>query len=262
MEVLSLADASRNNDPLRANVGRLIETVGMPTFEAEMFSAARHAVNCEHISAFVSDSAATPRALISATPNSMSIPHQVAEKYFARYWQLDPANRALRGATRGRNYALRIIPEEDIEDADYRNECYTAYRLVDRLSILRRDGEKTYRINFYGGGRYGKFGDAEINHILSSADIVMSLLIKHDSAQIETTDERAEETFRNKLRLICPKMPEREAEVCTAIMLGMTSEAIAIELGISVNTVLTYRKRAYGRLNISCQNELMRLILC
>ena len=61
------------------------------------------------------------------------------------------------------------------------------------------------------------------------------------------------------LRLL--KMPEREAEVCTAIMLGMTSEAIAIKLGISVNTILTYRKRAYGRLNISCQNELMRLIL-
>ena len=36
---------------------------------------------------------------------------------------------------------------------------------------------------------------------------------------------------------------------------------IGLKLGISVNTVLTYRKRAYGRLHISCQNELMRLIL-
>ena len=44
-------------------------------------------------------------------------------------------------------------------------------------------------------------------------------------------------------------------------MLGMTSEAIGLKLGISVNTVLTYRKRAYGRLRISCQNELMRLVL-
>jgi DNA-binding CsgD family transcriptional regulator len=44
-------------------------------------------------------------------------------------------------------------------------------------------------------------------------------------------------------------------------MSGMTPEAIALHLGISVNTVLTYRKRAYGRLKISCQNELLRLIL-
>ncbi len=56
-------------------------------------------------------------------------------------------------------------------------------------------------------------------------------------------------------------MPLRETEVCAAIVQGMTSEAIALKLGISVNTVLTYRKRAYMRLGISCQNELLRFIL-
>lgn len=37
-------------------------------------------------------------------------------------------------------------------------------------------------------------------------------------------------------------------------------EAIALTLGIRRNTVLTYRKRAYARLGISSQNELVRLI--
>ena len=40
----------------------------------------------------------------------------------------------------------------------------------------------------------------------------------------------------------------------------MSSEAIALTLGISVNTVLTYRKRAYTRLGICSQNELVRFI--
>ncbi|MES2529897.1 MAG: LuxR C-terminal-related transcriptional regulator [Pseudomonadota bacterium] len=44
-------------------------------------------------------------------------------------------------------------------------------------------------------------------------------------------------------------------------MLGVTSEGIGIDLGISRNTVLTYRKRAYARLNISSQNQLFRLIM-
>ena len=57
-------------------------------------------------------------------------------------------------------------------------------------------------------------------------------------------------------------LSEREASVCTGIILGMTSEGIALDLGISVNTVRTYRKRAYARLMISSQNELMKLILC
>ena len=85
----------------------------------------------------------------------------------------------------------------------------------------------------------------------------MSLVVKNDAA----SEAMLPRTFTNRLRLIAPNIPQREAEVCTAIMLGMTSEAIALKLGISVNTVLTYRKRAYNRLNISCQNELMRLIL-
>lgn len=43
-------------------------------------------------------------------------------------------------------------------------------------------------------------------------------------------------------------------------MQGKGSEAIALALGIGINTVLTYRKRAYARLGTS-HNELMRLVL-
>jgi DNA-binding CsgD family transcriptional regulator len=42
---------------------------------------------------------------------------------------------------------------------------------------------------------------------------------------------------------------------------GLTSERIALKLGVSLNTVLTYRKRAYFRLRISSQNDLLRLML-
>jgi len=34
-----------------------------------------------------------------------------------------------------------------------------------------------------------------------------------------------------------------------------------LSLGLSINTVLTYRKRAYSRLGISTQNELVRLLI-
>ena len=180
----------------------------------------------------------------------------------AQYWGIDPARQAFAAGPKSANFALRILPEEDIKDDQHRHECYTTYRLVDRLSIYRRHGPKTYRINFYGGEPYGRFADSDVSHLMNSADIVMSLLVKHDAVGTEGSEDRTAELFRSRLRLVSPKMPEREAEVCTAIMLGMTSEAIAIKLGISVNTILTYRKRAYGRLNISCQNELMRLILC
>jgi LuxR family transcriptional regulator, activator of tox operons len=262
MEVLSISDACRNYDPMRASLGRLIEVVGTPRFEDEIFAAARGAFNCEHISALSVADAASPRILMSATNGSMSIPHDVAEKYVIRYWDLDPANRTPSSVARNQSFGLRIVAEEDITDEHYRHECYTAYRLIERVSIVRRSETNLYRLNFYAGGRYGRFVDSDINHIMGSADLLLALLVKHDATGFEMNEERTAASFRARLRLVSPKMPQREAEVCTAIMLGMTSDAIALKLGISVNTVLTYRKRAYGRLNISCQNELMRLILC
>lgn len=69
------------------------------------------------------------------------------------------------------------------------------------------------------------------------------------------------DSSRERLKTVAPLLSPREVEVCIRIMLGVTSEGIGIDLGISRNTVLTYRKRAYARLNISSQNQLFRLLM-
>jgi DNA-binding CsgD family transcriptional regulator len=57
------------------------------------------------------------------------------------------------------------------------------------------------------------------------------------------------------------KLTSRERLVCLGILTGHTSESIALNLSISVNSVLTYRKRLYEKLGISSQNELFVRIL-
>jgi DNA-binding CsgD family transcriptional regulator len=51
-------------------------------------------------------------------------------------------------------------------------------------------------------------------------------------------------------------LTQREAEVCAYIVLGYSALAISLNLGISVNTVTTHRKRAYAKLCVCSQNEL------
>ena len=94
MEVLNLADACRNNDPLRASIGRLIEVVGTPKFELELFDAARHTMNCEHISAIVDLDDVAPRVLMSAATKCPLIPRDVVQRYASQYWGIDPARQA------------------------------------------------------------------------------------------------------------------------------------------------------------------------
>ena len=260
MEVISLPETSSFTDPWRANVGLLIDAVATPKFESELFSISREAVKCECVTAFAIGENAVPRVLLAANAGAANIARPLADKYIAQYWNLDPINRA-EELHEGSSVALRIVPDADIHDELYRKDCYTNLRIMDRFTILQRHGSDVYRLSFYSGGGFGRFAEYEIDRMASSGDLLMSLLIKNDARSAQRSESWTPQAWIGRLRAVAPSIPAREAEVCTAIMLGMTSEAIGLKLGISVNTVLTYRKRAYGRLRISCQNELMRLIL-
>lgn len=48
----------------------------------------------------------------------------------------------------------------------------------------------------------------------------------------------------------------REAEVCAHIVLGYSTLAFGLRLGVSLNTVATHRRRAYLKLGVCSQNEL------
>lgn len=260
MDVINLPEAGKLDDPWRASVGRLIDAVATPKFESELFSVSRAAINCEHLTAFAVGEDRAPRLLLAANAGSKNVARPLADRYMGQYWNLDPISRA-ENPQEGTRIALRILPETDIDDEGYRNDCYTNLRIKDRFTILQRSGPDVYRLSFYAGAGFGRFAECDIARMASSGDLLMSLLIRNDAASACKSEAWTPEALTHRLRKVAPGIPTREAEVCTSIMLGMTSEAIGLKLGISVNTVLTYRKRAYGRLRISCQNELMRLIL-
>jgi DNA-binding CsgD family transcriptional regulator len=261
MELHRLPDSRSSVDSLFAHIGRLIEVVGTTKFEAKMFRILREVINCEHLTAFAFSDKRPPRVLLAANNGDTQVAKLIAQKYIAHYWKMDPANNLMKIPRKdGSSIALRILPD-DIADGSYRQDCYTSARLQDRFTLMRPHGEEIYRVNFYGGPRGTRSSGINANRIMESADLLMALLVKHDAVGLPGGDKFAAGLYQNRLRLLEPSMPLRETEVCAAIVRGMTSEAIALELGISVNTVLTYRKRAYARLGISCQNELLRFVL-
>jgi DNA-binding CsgD family transcriptional regulator len=57
------------------------------------------------------------------------------------------------------------------------------------------------------------------------------------------------------------RLTVRESDVLSRVMLGVSSEGIALDLGIGLNSVLTYRKHACARLGVSSQVELFALCI-
>jgi DNA-binding CsgD family transcriptional regulator len=75
-------------------------------------------------------------------------------------------------------------------------------------------------------------------------------------------------TVESQLRVSCASpaspladLPRREREVCERMLRGLTYDGIAADLGVSPNTVKTYRDRAFDRLGIHHRSELFALML-
>ncbi len=260
METYNLESGRNGSSAISRQIGDLIGKIGAPHFEPSFFKIMRDATACEHLTAFASSPDTPPRLLCAINRGATPVARIVAEKYLKHYWNHDPANRVCaRNVSRGYEIAVRVFSDDIGHDA-YRHDCYSVVDLVDRFSIIRHHGAETIRLNLYRSARRGRFVVADFTPVLESAAIMFALLAKHD-AHRGADGSGDSEVLARRLRQVMPQMTRRESEVCVGIMQGKSSEALALALGISVNTVLTYRKRAYARLGISSHNELMRLVL-
>ena len=231
----------------------LIEKVALDGFPPTLFQLVHKALGCVHMNVFTLAHTQQGRLVLAENTGNSQIARDLGCRYIDQYWSLDPVNVARWYAEPG--LRLYEIGPQDIADTDYRRQCYTSVGVGARLSVCETRPEGMIRVNFY---RLEPFSDQEKDAIVSSLGLLLPLLRRHVVEADETPDTAAE--FERRLMKSAPELTAREREVCALIALGVTSEGIGLELGISLNTVLTYRKRAYARLQIVSQNQLLRLI--
>ena len=75
-----------------------------------------------------------------------------------------------------------------------------------------------------------------------------------------------EKTVEDKLELILSKLPEntelssRELDILNRILNNYKRKAIADDLNLSENTVKTYTRNLYNKLNVSSRDEIFELL--
>ena len=141
--------------------------------------------------------------------------------------------------------------------------------LVDEVSTLTWQTNGVVYGNFYRLGDTGRFTaeeSARLSEVLPL--LAQRIALHHRSTPIlGAADGRAdgpEEEIRRLDALLGPpldRLTSRERDVCLRVLLGDSSEAIALHLEIATSSVVTYRKRAYEKLRICSQSELFALFL-
>jgi DNA-binding CsgD family transcriptional regulator len=240
---------------------RLIGAIGTSTFEPSMLAFAKNTIRCTHLTAFSVSKSRSPRAMIAVNGGKSPVARRIAAKYIQDYWNLDPVNRVIETEPRmGQGATIRLRSSE-IENTSYQQDCYRSVRLIDRTSIVKSQADETVRLNFYRNEMEGRFTDADLREVSKFANLLMETLRKHDHIRPALNNDDRFQQYCARLLHIAPQLSRREIEVCAEIVRGLSSGAIASSLCLSINTILTHRRRAYAKLKISSQNELSHLLL-
>ena len=131
--------------------------------------------------------------------------------------------------------------------------------ILDRVLISGPAGESTLCLSILKSDRFGTFSDAEMGRIQANSELLYELVVKDFFARSPMPNPASALQSLDDIENCLTEMtelPRREMEVCARMLLCQTALGISLSLGISEESVKTYRVRAYKRLEISGVREL------
>ena len=173
-------------------------------------------------------------------------------------WKSDPAMTEAQRCVESTAPALIHVDFSDRGYVDLRLRVYPHVR--DRVLLCGRAEGGAFGLSVLRSDPHTPFANEAIERLGRAAELLVSMLAKHadvcqsrpDVAQALTTLAEIENCI-----VATSDLPRREAEVCARILYGLSSVGIALDLKVSEETVKTYRKRAYQRLAIGSERELL-----
>lgn len=243
----------------------VVAASGDPTFVDELIAALDRVVRVDHLCLMRFDSRTRPPSLESATLRGGKHVPEVQQAYLAGHFRHDPSLRVAESSRFRDGVAIIRLHRDTVPRGAFGADYYERVRLLERLTIASIGDGRLHCLNLYRHDEAGAFDHEELERIEAVARFVAVTAIKHNAAR----DPRSRYCdrwgrlagFMSLLRTVDAGLTGRELDVLARILVGMTSEGIALDLGIGVNSVLTYRKRAYSRLGITSQSQLFSLCL-
>ena len=238
--------------PVPDIAARLIPAIGRAAFPGEILSAYRELAGCDYSAAFDLAAEDGPRVIFAEGqhPHIRDFAGQASRAYAARYWQLDerlhgePVQRLAGGL------ALTLTSARDIPHCEYRRDCYEMPGVIERLALFGT-GEGALLVTGYRVAGRGPATPAEKARIAAAGPALMAATRRHCELSAARIVERRAECYRAMMEKARRYgLSEREAHVASGLADGEGQADIARRCGIAVSSVVTYRKRAYRKLDV------------
>jgi len=129
------------------------------------------------------------------------------------------------------------------------------------VAIISRTPDQLLYLNFYRRREDGAFRESDLWRLRVCGPLIAAIAERHFSLDVPASCSL--DLLMDVFRRLGPaaRLSEREVQTCARIAIGYSTERIARELKISKNSVVTFRRRAFAKLNIATHKELFALVL-
>ncbi|MDR3453054.1 MAG: helix-turn-helix transcriptional regulator [Rhodoferax sp.] len=237
---------------------QLVESIGHDRFGPALAHYLHHLCGADHFAAF----RLGPDDLREVAACCVKPEHTArdrVERYVGGWWKRDPAMNEAQRCLQGPALSSVIhVDFSDDGDTDLRMRVYPDVR--DRILLCGRSANAAFGLSVLRSDPHSPFAGDAIAKLGQCADLLVAMLGKHaDVCQSRPNAAQSLTELPDIESCITATsdLPRREAQVCARILYGLSSVGIALDLSVSEETVKTYRKRAYQRLTIGCERELL-----
>lgn len=238
-------------------VMRVISGVGTPHLAQELLAAAQQFLPASHCTVFALEASGRVAALSTASAHGAVASITAVEYHQHRFDTIDSNMVWLarkKTPVRAQTWMSHQFAE-DVADPHYRDLCYTKPGIRERTSILllSNDGRRI-AVSFYRNLAFEPFGTSDFEILARCAPVLHEAVMAHIRKTLRSV---ASDTLHQK---ILTQLAHRERQVITCVLAGNTTNEMAERLGISARTVLTYRYRAFAKLGVRTQRELLAML--
>ena len=246
---------------LQSDFPALIMSIGEEQFGLQLLKILNATCGAEHATVFHLNADKLVEVTAASLDGSDTAHRQTGVYLKEGLWRRDPSLSTAQKILSTSNATVVHTDISHLPDETLRDIVYGSTGIGDRLLICSRWGESIVGLSVLRTENSGKFTPSDIERVQSISGTIFALLAKHISITWEGPNVAVALTSLDEIEQCIAQqsdgMPRRESEVCSRIVYGVCTEGIAMELGISSETVMTYRKRAYHRLGIATQRELL-----
>lgn len=243
---------------LPGSLANLVDAIGQERFGPALAGYLHGLCGADHFAAFRLGSNELREVAACCVHPEQTARDRVESYVKQGLWKHDPAMTEAQRCVQG--------PAATLIHVDFSDACYTDLRarvyphVRDRILLCGRSTGGAFGLSVLRADPHSPFASDAIERLGQCADLLVALLGKHADVcqrRPDVADALTRLPDIGMCIVATSDLPRREAEVCARILYGLSSVGIALDLCVSEETVKTYRKRAYQRLNIGSERELL-----